>query len=402
MQRRAAALIALSVLGSVSVIAVATGTTPAMALIVESQNGTVSQLDIPAENVSADERVLVNADLSSALATDRERLRATVDSGAFGRAFEASPNRTSRIETIQRTLDAIVSESKQLREQRNEAVRAYNRGEYSSEELFRELARISASAGGIRDRVTTIETTVERSEFSMPPDVAARLSSVEAEVVSLDGPLTQRLVRTTRAERPAGRLSLRSSEDGIVMGAVDGETYLREATVWTARAETGENVFGSDGTSPLVSVHERAQSVYPWAFENLVSNPSISGFGDSPVYPVSLNHAHGELETYFDGRTTDVFFEVQRLSLSSLPTTTVATERAEFFSIEVNETTSRGLLSVSVFDADSGDPVSATVSVGNETVGTTGSDGRLWMLPVSDSETITAHNGEGSVSVTVS
>jgi len=399
MQRRAAALVALLVLCSVTTVAVAAGVTPAMALTIEPQNGTVNQLEVPDGNVSTSERVLVDSDLSGALATDRERLRTTVGAGAFERAFEASPNRTSRIETVQRTLDTIVIESRQLRERRIEAVRTYNRGEYSVEELFRELARISASASGIRERVSTIETTVDQSGFSMPPDVAARLSSVEAEVVSLDGPLTERIVRTIRAERPAGRLSVRSGEDGVVMGAVDGETYLREATVWAARTETGGNEFGADGTSPLVSVHERAQSVYPWAFENRVSSPSISGFGDSPIYPVSLNHAHGELETYFDGRTTDVFFEVHRLSLSSLPTTSVGAQRNGSLSMELDEANKWGLLAVSVTDVETDEPVPATVTVGNETVGTTGSNGRLWMLPVEEGETITASTDGNSVSI---
>jgi len=392
-------LLVAILLGMVAIVPAATGMAPGAVETVSTENGTVGQLSLPAEQTI--EQQSVDADLASALGTERARLESTLAASAFEQEFEAAPDRTAKISTVRSAIGSLETKGEVLREERTAAVRAFNHGELTGGELFRSFALIKTRADGIQERLATIEAVTQQSEFSMPSYLSIRLSSLEADLVSLRGPVLERITAAARAEHSPIRIGVTTADSGMVLGTIEGETFYREGALWTARAETGPNQFASDASSPLLATHEHAQAVYPWAFEHLVSNPSISGFGDSTIYPVRLNHAHGEVIAYFDGRTTDVFFERQRLRLSQLPNSTVATNQTDSLSIRVNETGEGRPLAVTVTDPVTQSGTNAQITVGNETVGQTGDAGQLWILDVADGQRITATADGESVSVTI-
>lgn len=393
-------LLIVVVLSAVALVPAAMGALPGAVEAVTPDDETVSQLSLPAES-GLEEQQTVDASLSSALTVERAQVETNVDSSAFETRFDAAANRSERVDTARTAITNLHSQGEALRENRTEAVRAFNRGDRTTTELLRTLARIETAASGVESRAETIETVTQQRDFSMPADLSARLSSLDAELVSLQGPVLERIAAASTGARTPSRIGLATANSGLVLATIESDNFHREATLWTARAEDGPNLFAENESSPLVSTHQQAQAVYPWAFDNLVSNPSISGLGDSTIYPVRLNHAQGELNTYFDGRSTDVFYEQQRLRLSSLPTRTVATNETDSLAIRVNETGEGRPLSVTVTDPSSNTTTNATISADNETVGTTDDAGQLWMLSTTDDLRITATAEEESVSVTL-
>ena len=147
--------------------------------------------------------------------------------------------------------------------------------------------------------------------------------------------------------------------------------------------------------------YQRAREAYPWAVENLVSGLSVTGFGESPIYAVQLTHSHGDLETYLDGRTTNVFYEVQTLQLSSLPTETIATNTTDDLQIEVGAT-AVGPQVVTVQNATTGEEAIADITVTGESRSRSTIDSRLWLLGTNEERTITARHPNGTaVSITI-
>lgn len=364
-------------------------------------NETVSPLRLSRATVGPEARLSATADLSSALAADEERLATALGTDRFEHAFQAAPETQERLAVVEKAVDRVASRAERLQAERTAAVRAFERGKISATELFLELGRIDAAARGIADRIDRIGAVVEnRSDMSLPSDLSVRLTSVEASLVSLDGPVTKQVAAASHGQSATQPVYVQTSDDGIALAVLDGGELIRETTVWSARATSGQDQFAAGNATPPVAAYARAEELYPWASSNRVANPSIEGIGDTPIYVVGLNHRHGRLTAYLDGRTTDAFYEIQRLQLSRLPTTTLVSNRSGAVSLSVRGTFDGGPMLVSVTDG-AGDPVRATVSLDNATVGSTDGDGHRWLMDTAGRTTVTAETGEGSVTVTV-
>lgn len=393
----AALLVVVTVVGAGSALAATVGDGPLQSVTVE--NDTVGRLTVP-ETTTTGERV--TADLSGALASDQQRVQMTLTAGAFRNAFESAPNQSAKLAVVTDTLDRLETRATALREDRQAAIQSYSRGEMSSAALFRTLARIQVAGEGIDERASVVETTVrESTAVSLSERATRRLAGIDGAVVTLGGPLTDRLTTSVRGAADPRSISVESGESGAVFATIEGNTFVREATLWSERAESGPNQFEEGETAPLSMAYQQAREAYPWAVENLVSGLSVTGFGESPIYAVQLTHSHGDLETYLDGRTTNVFYEVQRLQLSSLPTDTVATNTTDDLLIEVNAT-AIGPRAVTVRNATTGEEVIADVTVTGATTDRSRIGSRLWLLETGAERRITAQRPDGTtVSITI-
>ncbi|MFB6202518.1 MAG: hypothetical protein ABEI98_10980 [Halorhabdus sp.] len=386
-------LVALVVVTAITVPAAATIVGDQTAALATPGNETVSQLRLPDPGVN--ERQRPSGDIAGVLQAEEEKLQSTLETRAFDRTFDAALERQSRLETIEAEIEDLEATAVALREARTDAVRAYERGELTRTALFRELVRLRTAAVELNGRIERLKSTVESSaDVSLSSELSVRLSSVRSHLISLNGPVTEELASVVRGKTQPRSIYVTAGQDGLVLSMIDDGQFVREATVWSARGESGPDQFVS-GTEPApAAAYGRIEELYPWASSNLVSSPSLTGIGDTPIYVVGLTHRHGELTAYLDGRTTDVFYEVQRLSLSSLPVTTVATNATESLSVTVDMTFKRGPVAVSVTDG-SGQTIDATITVGNQTVGSTGEDGRLWLVDTDGAEHITARTDDG-------
>lgn len=392
----AALLVVVTIVGAGSALAATVGDDPLQSVTVE--NDTVGRLTVP--GTTTGERV--TADLSGALAGDQQRVQTTLTAGAFRNAFESAPNQSAKLDVVMDTLDRLETRTTALREDRQAAIQSFARGDSTSATLFRKLARIHAASEGVDERVTVVETTVrESSAVSLSESATQRLAGIDGAVVTLSGPLTDRLTNSVRGAAAPQSISVQSGESGAVFATIEGNTFVREATLWSERAESGANQFDEGETAPLSMAYQRAREVYPWAVENLKSGLSVTGFGESPIYGVQLTHSHGDLETYLDGRTTNVFYEVQRLQLSRLPTETIAANTTDDLLIEVNASTV-GPRAVTVRNATTGEEVIADVTVEGAMTNRSKIGSRLWLLETGAERTITTRRPDGTtVSITI-
>jgi len=395
-------LVAVAVLAVASPALAATVQDGPEASLLEPGNDTVSQLRLPSTEPVSSDRHVASSDLSGVLSAEEERLAATLSDQAFERDFEAATDPQDRMAIVESEIQQLESRAATLQTQRQDAVKAYARGDLSAKGLFREFVRIETAATGVRERIERVRTIVDGSaETTLPSELTVRLTSIEGDLVTLEGALTGRISTAVYGESSSRTVHVEATGDGVALAAIDGEQFLREATVWSARADSGLDWFADGDALPPSAAYQRAVELYPWASSNQVSNPSIDGIGDSSIYAVSLSHYHGELTTYLDGRTTDVFHEIQRLRLLRLPTDTIATNSTESLSMRINGTFDGGPMAISVTDSTDG-PVDAAIRVDNGTVGTTGTDGQLWIIDTSDGQNVTARTPDGNtVSATI-
>lgn len=393
----AALLVVVTVAGAGSAVAATVGTETPHAVTVE--NHTVGRLTVPDATATGQR---VTADLSSALAIETKQVQATLEAGEFRNAFSAAPNRSEKRAVVEATLSRLEARAAALRDERHAAIRAFVEGELSSASLFRELARIHAAANAIETRATVVETVVQGSTaLALSENATRRLAGIEGELVTFGGPVTDQLMASLTGTAPPQSIGLKSAETGVVFTTIESGRFLREATLWSARAGSGVNQFAQGETAPLSRAYQRARELYPWAVENLVSGLSVTGYGELPIYAVELSHSHGDLETYLDGRTRDVFYEVQRLTLSRLPTRTVATNTTGGVTLQVNAT-AVGPAVVTVRNATSGQAVIADITVTGESLTRSTIGSRLWLLETGAERTITARRPDGTtVTVTV-
>ncbi|WP_008527630.1 DUF7094 domain-containing protein [Halorhabdus tiamatea] len=393
----AALLVVVTVVGAGSALAATVENDPLQSVTVE--NDTVGRLAVP-DTTTTGQRA--TADLSGALAGDQQRVQTALTAGAFRNAFESAPNESAKLAIVTDTLDRLETRATALREDRQAAIQSFARGDSTSDALFRKLARIQAAGEGIDERASVVETTVQESTaVSLSERATRRLAGIDGAVVTLDGPLTDRLTNSVRGAAAPEAISIECGESGAVFATIEGGTFVREATLWSERAESGANNFEDGETAPLSMAYQRAREAYPWAVGNLVSGLSVTGFGESPIYGVRLTHSHGDLETYLDGRTENVFYEVQRLQLSSLPTEAVATNTTDDLLIEVNAT-AVGPRAVTVRNATTGEEVIADITVGGATANRSRIGSRLWLLETGTERTITARRPDGTtVSITI-
>ncbi|WP_275882803.1 hypothetical protein [Halorhabdus sp. BNX81] len=395
-----ALLTVVTVFGVGSAVATTVGDSPEMPYSVTPGNDTVGRLVVPGGSPT---RQQATADLAGALAGDQEQLQTTVETGQFGNSFESADNESAKRTVVEETLDRLETRTSRLQTERQDALRAFAQGEIGSAGLFRELARIRAAAEGVDERAAVVETVVQQSStLSLSADATGQLAGIDGELITLRGPVTERMAASLAGTAPSRSIGIQGGDSGVVLTTIDdGGTFVREATLWNERAESGPNKFVEGDSSALSRAYQRAQETYPWAADNMISGLSVTGFGDSTVYGVDLTHSHGDLRTYLDGRTTNVFYEVQQLRLSSLPTEAVATNTTGELLIQVN-TTAIGPKTVTVRNATTGEEVIADITVEAQRVKRSTIGSRLWLLDANETRTITARRPDGTtVSITI-
>jgi hypothetical protein len=185
-----------------------------------------------------------------------------------------------------------------------------------------------------------------------------------------------------------------ASATGIVISRAAGNSYTREAFLGSQYRVGGVDQFAQSEQAPISAAYDQARRLYPWTIENDITNPSATGFGNTSVYRITIDHTQGTLISYLDGTTTQVFRELQDKRLSALPTESAANTTTNL-TLVVNRTHDSGPMEVLVREFNSTRTVDAQVSVGNQVVGRTGADGRFWTVEPRGAVTVTAVAPDG-------
>lgn len=419
--RRALAL-TLAVVLVVSSVALAAptdtdGTQSAIAPVTPAAN-TTAYLTIPPEGLETAGYQQATLDASGTVALDSRQLHGRFTRLTLDARFDATASTEARRKQIETTADRIETRITRLRQRQSTAVHAYNNGSLAAREFVFELVAIDTTADRLSsavERVTERASSVPRSEISGQP-AANWERNRYVELGTLEGPVRERIGQALRGENtiPTGEASLagldrigqtnrsrieplqvyvETSRDGIVLTTIDDGRYYREAFLPSERNTTGSTL------DDIGAVSNRVEDLYPWTSNNS-GTTELSGDRRAGIYQVRLFHDHGRLTAYLDRNSGQVFAEQQRKDLTSVPTTKPVVARAGDLRLRINRTHPTGPLELSL--TEGGEPVDGSITVDNQSVGRTGSNGNLWTVAPHGEATIVARAGDRTVRVETS
>lgn len=342
-----------------------------------TQNDTSNYLGLRDQAVEQSALERASLDVAGAVQQDVTELQSEYSSLTLEQRYENATDRRARMAVLQGEVDRLERRVQRLEIRRNRVLDNYNAGETETDRFLRELAAIDAAARGVAVQFERLRDT---AGFALSAELNTKLRNLEGDLLTLRGPVRLQTAQAMAGQRAPVSVYAVTSQTGIVLASKEGSQYYREAYLGQSREETGPNQFVSDGDPSGVSTaNSRATELYPWVYDNIRSGPNVEIIGNTSVYYVQLGHPQGSLDTYLDGRTGSAFREFQVKQLSTLPGRTTANE-SNGLRLTVNRTHATGPMELTVADSATAGPVDATVRINGETVGQTGSDGRLWAL----------------------
>ncbi|WP_459193698.1 DUF7096 domain-containing protein [Halosimplex sp. J119] len=338
---------------------------------------TSNYLEIREEAVEQTGRERTSLNVAGAVQQDVASLRSEYASLTFEQRYENTTGQTARLDVIRSEISQIERDVQQLELRRNSLLDDYNAGEMSTETFLRELAALDAAARDIESR---IERVRQAAGLELPSDLDTKMDNVEGDLLTLRGPVRQRMSQAMTGDRGPVPVYTVTSPTGIVLASNQGSRYYREAYLGQNREKVGTDYFvNSDDSTGLSAANNRATELYPWVYQNNRGTMSVDVIGTTSIYYIRTGHPHGSLDTYLDGRTESAFREFQTKRIDALPTrsTTNATDDVV---LQVNRTHATGPMELLVTDNETGQPLDASVTINGAEVGSTGSDGRLLTL----------------------
>lgn len=278
-----------------------------------------------------------------------------------------------------------------LRLQDQRARRAYVSGSISERAYVQRLAKIDAKA----DRLRAVLDTVKSLDDSGPGSaLRSREKSLRYRLAPFEGPVRDRIGAITRGERAPAQVYVAATSSGVVLGVVENGEFVREVTRLDNYAPNGTESVSLDAAEravsdryPMIAEAARAKSVSG-------SNVGISRFAFENL------QKYGTVTVHFDARTDEVFKEVRRQSVSTMPVHP-ARNSQNGLTVTANYTRPTGPLHVNLSDATTGTELNGTVSIDGEPVATTGADGEVWLVTPHEQFTLSATRGDETVTVTI-
>jgi len=348
---------------------------------VDRANLTFRTLSTP---VSAETRVSTYSrgpDLGSSLGFATADTDAAVETAAVVRRIEGAESIVERQQHILAEINRVERAEVALESRQANAFAAHAAGELSDRELVDELVRTAAIAGEYDERLDEIDALAEATDgFSSP----SRLDELQVALQVYEGPVRERALATVRGQSPPTDIHVASSQGTVALATVvDGE-YVREI-FRTDRWDRGGGPISND------LAIEATEAAYP----ETAALREPDAFGAGAVQRITIPHEFGTLRTFVSGGTERVFVEHQRIDLATFPDSERVSESGDGFNVTVERTYPGGPVTVTVLDAETGDPVpnvTVTKSVGDgnsQAIGTTDADGVVRTLSPSETYRIT-------------
>lgn len=283
------------------------------------------------------------------------------------------------------SVNAVAAATDQLRQREANAINAFAAGDREPKAFLEELVLIGQTANRLRDRADVIDDRISGIDDERQQALSDRLTTIDYELRMLDGPVRAYADDVFSGEQPAGRVSIQVGGGNLELTAIADGAYIREAYRFDNRS-TGGQITAATAESIVAEQ-------YPWFWEQRGSGTwSIGGPGALSL--VSIEIGDGSLQTFIDGTTKQRFVEHQRIMLDEVVPVTRTTKRQDGLAVTVRRTYVGGPLDVHVVDTDTGQPVVADVSVGQNgeesvSVGSTGNGGNVWTLTPRGTFTLT-------------
>lgn len=294
---------------------------------------------------------------------------------------EAAETNAERQRRILAAINEVEQGEVSLDSRQTAAMNAHASGELTDRELLDELVRVAALAREYDGRLDVLSELAEETDGFSTPD---RVSTLQVRLQVYDGPVRRVALETVRGDRTRTEIHVRSSPNALVLATVVDGQYVRES-LRRDRWDRGGDDIGSE-----TAINATVAS-YPETTD--LREPDALGAG--AVQRITVDHDFGSLRTFVSGGTERVFLEHQRMALATFPDSTPVSTTEDGFNVTVNRTYPGGPVTVTVLDADTGDPlegITVTKSAGgspSETIGSTDEDGVVRTLSPADPYRIT-------------
>jgi len=330
-------------------------------------------------------------DVSTAVAIQHDAARSAIDRRAFEISFGGAEDDQERRELVFQAATDVEIGISGLRAD-NRALRSdYANGTVGPGAYVRGRAESNARADQLRTDLELIQRYADRvPQLTM----RSRLESLRVALTGADGPVSDRLEATIVGEEPTTSVYVRASSDGRVLSVITGEQYVREAyrsDVWTPDTTTG--VAFDEAVA-------RTNELYPVAFNSSRNIGRGVGEHGAGTYQISMEVREGDIVTYLDGDTRNVFFETQRFGLAAIESGPAVEASDNGTRLVVNRSYDGGPLRIAAFDNTTRTPVDVTTVVDGSPY-RTGPDGAVWVLDPAGSTEVVAVGEAGNVSVDV-
>jgi hypothetical protein len=337
-------------------------------------------------------------DLGAAAAIDSARLQESFVDQTTVEAFRSAPNSSARVTVLERAADDIENRTTAIRRYQRRSIGEFTAGRITAETLFKRFAVVDVRAREVRNGIRTIQQTT--TGYSVPAEVDDRFDELRQATMLYSTDQRTSIRRALVGDRSRLDQFVSTTDGGLVLAKIarGEQTYEREAYIDGRYRQSGDDRFNDD----FENAYDFALGLYPWADENRVTSPGVVPLGVHSVYRINIHHAHGELVTYLDGASADVFLEEQVKRLSVLPPgqAVTGTNETADLTVEANLSHPTGPMQVTVRDSVTGTAEDARIRVDGQYVGQTGEDGRLWTLQPDASVRVEAAVGNETVSVT--
>lgn len=401
--RRKSALVALALLAALAVVAgTATAVAPDDARAVDAEfrmtdvQNTTNYLS--PETTERASYVRGDVDVTAAAGASAQRLRADHERRVFETRFAAAPE-TERVDLVRETADGVEARLARLDARHAALLAAYSNGTLSAETTMRRLVRLSVEAELTRERLEHVSERADDIDESVPVTLETRLTDLQTDLVTLPNPVVDRVEAGVAGERDPVVVYAGGDRTGVVLGTVDDGDFVRTATVRDDYAPDQPDQFEQAEDRDVIAALQRGEQLYPWAYENDIGGPQIRGFGNTGVYLIRVNYAHGELQTYISGGTTNAFHEIQTQNPEGVPVSDTSVRTTDSLNLTVETTTGSGPMRVSLVQPSTGAPLDGAVRVDGTVVGRTGEDGTLWTVQPAGQFRVNATDGPNSVAV---
>ena len=367
---------------------------------------TTNQLTIPDNEVSRSTYNTTGVDIGTATEAWSTQLRHRHEAISFEDRFQRADSSRQRTQLVMNRVSAIEDRQQTLDRRQDRAIRQYANGQISAQEFLRTRLVVDAEATELLESLDRVAAAPNAAPgYTLSDSVTVRLRTVEGELRALTGPLGNRL-QSSITDTDTAPFYLEVSTDAYMLAGVTGDQYVRETRLDDARSPASPDRFlsaarndGDPETSRLDVADERAAELYPWLYQR--QRPSFTFYGTSGIYEFTATHPNGELATYLDGGTTDVFYETQFRELSSVRSTATEQSVNGTLQVTVRQSTETGPLLVSATNNETGAPVDGRVSIGEQRVGSTGADGILWTVEPRGGYDVTVTTDAGRTTVAV-
>ena len=326
--------------------------------------------------------------LGTAVAVGDDELRVRFARYRARELLDSATADTERRAAVRQVLDETSRAADRLRDREAAAVRAYRSDAIDRPELFRRLATVHLVAAEHRRTLTELQ---QRAEGSLTFELETEFSTLTRRLRMFQSPPRARLTDGVTGNSVSD-VRVSTTETGLALETIVDGTYVREV-VRLDRYDAGGEQLGT--TRDAV---DRLGVLYPYAFAASRSH-SISAV-ERRLFLAEFPHPQGQVRAYLNRATGEIYREVQRLQLDQVPTRSVVNRTVEGVTVTVDRVDGQDPTRISLTDSATGDPVDATVGVGNRTVGTT-EDGRLWLVLGATPTAVSLDTDGRTVTVTV-